>query len=803
MDRAGLHDAMAYLASRCDFAMTLDGAGFSGPDASAGHAMAYSDVGEWDEAVEALAGGFAIKYRGQLEAGGFDVDAIAEGATFEITMVERDRARPKIREWRRQKFLRERGPDKSVLLAPDGSYEVEFRYDETLVDAIKAAVPGGLRKFEQDGGRKFWRCQPGAASAVVAFADEFNFEVEDGTREQLLTDIAEHGALPEPKPEYRIERAGDTLRFYFKYGGPGFGYIKSAVSKMGARFAREPEPHWHLTVTAHNGPAIESFVATYAGPDGPYDIRNIEVGDLRGLRAEADAAIELSRAEDAEIEIPAEVGGGRFELYPYQRACVAYVEQHRRVIIGDGVGLGKTPEALVSLAVTGTDDRALIVCPATLKLNWLHETVNKWLPHRNAITLEGRTPSEIPLGTDIVIVNYDVVDAWEDVLLAWNPKALILDESHYVKTPKARRSKACAKLAKGCDVRILLTATASKSRPAELINQLKILGTFGKVASSWKEFVTRFCAAHHNGYGWDISGASNLAELNERLRAACYIRRKKSEVAGDLPPKAWHIIPMEIDNRREYDFAAAELVEWTRRSAAKVAAARRLAKDDAAREVARKVAAAIKAEQLVKLTALRRLAARGKVKQGIEWAADLVEQGEKVIMFAHHRDVQDELAAAFPGAARIAGGDTAAKKNEAVNRFQGCGRCGVNKQDHDGLDHDWQPNDCMVLVASLGAAREGLTLTASSNVVFFEVGWTPGDQEQNEGRIHRIGQDADICNYWYLASAGTIDEYMINLLDEKRKVLAGVLDGDEESMRQAVAEALLSRLNAALEPEEA
>ena len=200
---------------------------------------------------------------------------------------------------------------------------------------------------------------------------------------------------------------------------------------------------------------------------------------LEELVAEHDRAAEtvaLSYAEDADLH-DLELGG---ELHPFQRAGVRYALARRRTFIADEQGLGKTVQALATLEA---DDAypAVVVCPASMKLMWERESL-RWLPRRTVAVLDGRTDAawtEAAEAAEIVVLNYDILEAHAERLAAGRPRALVLDESHYLKNPRARRTKAAVQLVGRLPddaLRLALTGTPILNRPDELVAQLRILG---------------------------------------------------------------------------------------------------------------------------------------------------------------------------------------------------------------------------------------------------------------------------------------------------------------------------------------
>jgi SNF2 family DNA or RNA helicase len=473
-----------------------------------------------------------------------------------------------------------------------------------------------------------------------------------------------------------------------------------------------------LSVPADNLKALLRFAEQF-----DFDVNDSARERVEQRISDAVEAVHASHAADADIHVAGLAG----ELLPFQKAAVAYSVRAHRVLIGDEMGLGKTVEALAIIKAANAFP-ALVVCPATLKLNWRREA-EKWLPIKRVAVLGGQN------GTtegDIVIINYDVLGRFAAKLKTRGFKGIIFDESHYAKNHKAQRTAHCKQLASGIPVRLCLTGTPVLNRPAELISQLQLLDRLDDLGGFWN-FAERYCDAHKNRWGWDFSGASNLDELNERLRATCYIRRTKAEVLPELPAKRRCIVPVEIDNLNEYKRAERDLLGWIREKSVEDDRFLESIDDLPVTEqlVQRRersnsaVQRAAHAEQLVRIEALKQLAARGKIAAATEWITSFIESGEKLIVFAHHQEIQDELLVLFPSAAVVRGGDDVLIRQANVDRFQ-------------------TDANCRLIVCSLRAGGVGITLTAASNVCFLELGWTPAEHDQAEDRCHRIGQKESV-----------------------------------------------------------
>jgi len=458
------------------------------------------------------------------------------------------------------------------------------------------------------------------------------------------------------------------------------------------------------------------------------------------LVSEADTRrlIALSSAADADVTVEG-LGG---ELMPFQRAGVAYALERRRLFLADEQGLGKTIQAL---ATVQSDQAypAVVICPASLKLNWLRE-IRSWLPHRTVQSIAGRSPQRLE-GADIFILNYEIVGAHLESLRTLAPQALILDEAHYVKNSRAARTKAVIDLADdlGPDaLRLALTGTPVVNRPAELAPQLRALDRLREYGSA-RSFV--------HGY----SSEASRRQLHQRLRSSCYLRRRKADVLTQLPDKRRAVITVPLDNEPEYKRAERDFVRWLQEQ---------LDEGDTGR-----LAPSARSQAIVRMTALRRLAARGKLAAAMSWLEDFLESEERLVVFAHHRDIQSTVCERFPDSAQIVGADSFEAREESVRRFQS----------DDG------PQLC---VCSLEVAAHGFTLTRAANVAFLELAWTPAKHDQAEDRVHRIGQASGVTA-WYLLAAGTIDERIAALLETKREVVDSLTDGgsgDGESLSGAI-----------------
>lgn len=424
-------------------------------------------------------------------------------------------------------------------------------------------------------------------------------------------------------------------------------------------------------------------------------------------------------------------------LYPFQNDGVVFIENHGGcALIADEMGCGKTVQVLAWLGVRKDVRPVVVCCPASVKYNWANEAA-RWIRATSQI-VSGR--KAVKFEKNLIVINYDILKDHSEAIIALKPSSIVFDESHKLKNPKAQRTKAALRIASFVPSRICLSGTPIENRPEELWTTIRIVDPT-LFPSRW-HYTQRYCDLHYNGFGWDTSGASNTEELNQRLSQRIMIRRLKQDVLNDLPEKQHSIIPLEpVDGYSEYRKAEADFIGWLRK----------IDKEAADR--------ASNAEQFAKIEALKQLALKMKLELAGEWIDNLLEQVEKVIIFTVHKSSVSWLKERYGDFCVVVDGQTK-DRQAAVDSFQ-------------------NSKSTRVFIGNIKAAGIGLTLTAASNVVFLELPWTPGELDQAADRAHRIGQKSAV-SVWYLIAKSTIEEYMIELLDSKRKVVRTVLDGCEK-----------------------
>ena len=491
----------------------------------------------------------------------------------------------------------------------------------------------------------------------------------------------------------------------------------------------------------------------------------IDNKDVEKDVAESINRVEISGASELPLQKLTEIDEklkGKFpeglQLYPFQKVAVAFAEMSKgRCLIGDEMGIGKTISAIGYAAINPQARPAIVVCPSNVKFNWKKE-LNKWLPSETVQVIT--SGKDEPVLGDFIIVNYDLMTKMQEKLIKLVPRLVILDECHYIKNSGSKnkpvkRTVATLALCRFTPKIIALSGTAIASRPKEFFNTLNLMRP-EQFASFW-DFAQRYCDPWHDGFGWNFDGASYTQELNERTRDLC-IRRLKSEVLPELPPKTRTFLPIHLSkkDRSPYDIAQEE---WDRRI-------------EEAYINGEKLPAGT---MLNMINDLRHICGQVKVNYAVDWITQYMTQtGKPIVVFTHHRDVLKRIAGKFKNVQTISGDVNSKKRQQIVEDFQ------AGKID--------------ILVCNTIAAKEGITLTRADTVLFIEREWVPTDEEQAEDRVYRIGQESDNVHAVYLSVAGTIDEHFDRVVEAKRQVVKAVLDGGDTEQRKGLVNELVNRL---------
>ena len=539
-----------------------------------------------------------------------------------------------------------------------------------------------------------------------------------------------------------------------------FDFLDEIKALPGRKFNKEAK-YWTLPLSLANC----------------FKLRSLHYNFRPDLKEWANTAYLAHKNKKTDIEIP----GLKGQLFPYQKEGVIFIENKQgKALIADEMGLGKTVQALAWLQLHPENRPALIICPASLKYQW-KAMAEAWIDVKDIQVLNGTV--RIPeLSKDIIIINYDLIanknfedeqgkvkekhySGYLNYLQDLKINTVIIDEGHYIKSNDAKRTKATKRLCKNIPNRIILTGTPIEQKSSEIFNLVQIIDP-SVFPNQWS-FLHTYREPKNNGFGWTFNGATNTEKLHAILTDTVMIRRKKKDVLKDLPDKLFSFVPVEINNREEYQQAEDDFREYVGKLA--IIDLRKLLHQmisndlDSLIEVNDyKLAQLVeekknKAIPIVQIGMLKQLAAKGKLNATFEWIEDFLESGKKLVVFCEHRFIIDAFMEKFGKiAVKVDGSVSSANRQKAQESFQ---------------------NDKKIkLFFGNRAAQEGLTLTAASDLLIFEYPWTPGALKQRTDRVHRISQKETV-NIHYVMGLDTIDEKIARRLDEKAKILEAVLDG--------------------------
>ncbi len=482
---------------------------------------------------------------------------------------------------------------------------------------------------------------------------------------------------------------------------------------------------------------------------------------------------EIPELPELEIDIPL-----KRTLFAYQRKGVAYSLQNKRLIMGDEPGLGKTGQAISTLhgaeACLGQMTfPCLVICPASLKENWKREWAI-WTNRKAAVltdSMRNTWPQYLRTGlVDVLIVNYDSLKKYfvasinkgEDEPLTLKHvqfkeaigmfRSVIIDEIHRCKDSGTQQAKFCKGIATGKEWVLGLTGTPVVNKPKDLMSQLAIIDRLREFGG-WKAFLNRYC-------GGDGRGATNLKELHYKLATTCFYQRRKKDVLKDLPDKVRQIVMCDITTRKEYQDALRDLASYLKQYRERT--------DE-------QVERSMRGELMVKIGVCKNISARGKLNEVCEYIDEVVESGEKVIVFIHQKEIAAALLKRYPKAVTVTGSDDMAQRQKAVDNFQNDPRT-------------------QVIICNIKAGGVGITLTASSRVAFVEFPWHAADANQCEDRAHRIGQK-DSVQCVYFAGADTIDIKILEIIEAKREMastITGSVDDVQKEIIDRIADSLFN-----------
>ena len=422
----------------------------------------------------------------------------------------------------------------------------------------------------------------------------------------------------------------------------------------------------------------------------------------------------------------------------HQKIAIEKLAGSKRFILADDMGLGKTTSTIIAALETGAN-KILIVCPASLKINWQREIAN--YSDRPVFIAEGK---KFSTEADFVIVNYDILKNFHDTknkeesLLEQSKFDLvILDEAHMISNVQAQRTKIINSFAKKINRVWLLTGTPMTSRPMNYYNLLNIIES--PVAQNWMAYAIRYCQGYQFKAGnrkvWNVSGASNLEELRDRTSKQI-LRRLKEDVL-DLPDKIISPVYLKLKSK-EYENLMGEYYDWYDKNP----------EESSSLTV-----------QFSKLMKVRKVIANEKVSQTIEFAENIIDQGKKVIIFTNFTDTLQTIYQHFgKQAVYLDGSCSNSVRQQAVDSFQ-------------------NDEKIKVFVGNLKAAGVGLTLTSAEVVIMNDLSFVPAEHSQAEDRAYRYGQKSNVLVY-YPIFENTIEAVIYDILNKKKEIIRTVM-GDQ------------------------
>lgn len=462
-----------------------------------------------------------------------------------------------------------------------------------------------------------------------------------------------------------------------------------------------------------------------------------ETETIRDLWLPKGALLKTHRTEDINVDYT------KYSHRPpleHQKLAIESLAGSKRYILADDMGLGKTTSTIIAALETDAK-KILIICPATLKINWQREIEN--YSDRPVYISEGKNFST---EHDFVIINYDIIknfydlkDKQNSLITQSNFDLVIIDEAHYIQNAQAQRTKLINSFAKDINRVWLLTGTPMTSRPMNYFNLLNIIES--PVAQNWMAYAIRYCQGYQFNAGkrkiWNVSGASNLEELRDRTSRQV-LRRLKEDVL-DLPDKIITPVYLRLKSK-EYETEVGEYYNWYENK----------------KEESKSLTI-----QFSRLMKVRQIIAEEKIKQTIELAENIIEQGKKVIIFTNFTDTLRKIHEHFgKQSVYLDGSCTKPQRQYSVDQFQ-------------------ENDKIKVFVGNLKAAGVGITLTAGEACIMNDLSFVPSDHSQAEDRAYRYGQKSNVSVY-YPIFENTIEGIIYDMLTNKKNIFETVMGDNIE-----------------------
>lgn len=453
--------------------------------------------------------------------------------------------------------------------------------------------------------------------------------------------------------------------------------------------------------------------------------------------------------EDLEVDFESvnKVNKKNRNLFPHQEIAIKFLLKRDKSILSDDMGLGKSKSSIAAALLSGAE-KILVVCPANAKINWFREITEYIDEEMVTIVKSGYWQPKV-----FTIINYDILNRFHEIQDKRKKEEaksyineekfdlMIVDEAHMIKNKDTIRGKIVSQIAENIPKVWLLTGTPIANRPMDYYNLLKVCQV--PVTDNFQHFAYRYCAAKSFNKKlksgkikkiWLTDGASNLEELHQKTKN--YILRRKKEDHLNLPPKIISPFYLELNNRKGYESAFEEYVNWLKLEGKDLGAAR----------------------QMVEMTVLRKFISQEKVESTFEMVENFLEQSEnkKIIIFTVFTESLKKLKESFGDMAVCHNGEMSDKdKQKSIDRFQ-------------------SDPTVRVFIGNIISAGSAITLTASDTTIFHDMDFVPANHQQAEDRNYRIGQDKTV-NIYYPIFEDTIEEKIYEVLQKKKEIISKVM----------------------------
>lgn len=540
--------------------------------------------------------------------------------------------------------------------------------------------------------------------------------------------VASASAPPPHGAVVRLSIVNSLVRAVWPMYAPWSERMLDIARMHDGRFSRRRTGSWWQFSTLVLDDLIDSAKRVGIPVDGIDGVRAIMAGQA------SERAQLVVESATLQIRVPASI-----KLYGHQDAGIRFLMARAHCLLADDQGLGKTIQTILALHNVCPNGKVLIFSPKTLTSNWRAEFM-RWLPKSDVAVAVSGSPAP---QSRIVITSIDAAKVVGSKLRAsllderWD--CVVVDEAQYVAKPTTKRWKVVSAVSARSARVWLLTGTPMTSRPLDLFGLLRLMRH--PLGDDRHAYGRRYCAAQHNGHGWDYRGASNTPELSDRL-SSHMLRRTKDEVL-DLPPKIRSVVRCNVPDHL----------------------------------------ARMEPKAIDVLMRLRAQVAIAKIDATWQQVESILDAGEKVIVFSEYIAVLDAISAraeaAKIGSVRVDGSISGAARGAAVERFQ-------------------TDESTRVFVGQTIAAGVGITLTAATSVVFNDLCLVPAHHAQAEDRAYRIGTTSRV-SVTYMVSESLLDDAMWELLAGKIDLIKAFEGGlqDANLAMQSIAVALIAKVNRA------